>query len=312
MEVYTSGARVPTDRRSAVTIGKFDGVHAGHRRVLEQLHRIAAELGLAATVVTFDRHPLSLLRPEICPEALVSNAQKLELIATTDVDRTVMLTFDEELSSLSAEEFVRMILVDALRTSVVLVGRDFRFGAGGAGTVDTLVALGREHDFEVRLIDDVVASDGHRASSTRIREKLRKGDVRGARELLGYPPSVRAVVVHGAGRGRAMGYPTANLARDSEGLIPADGIYAAWLDVDGVRYPAAVSVGNNPTFDGVPDKTVEAHVIDEELELYDKTVTVSFVEFIRGMVKFDSLNDLVEHIGKDTAQIRLVLKPVQS
>ncbi len=307
MEVFTDANEPEGGRDSAVTIGKFDGVHSGHRRVLEHLTTIASDAGLAATVVTFDRHPMSLLRPEKCPDALVSNAQKLELLESTGVDRVVVLTFDHELASLTPEEFVRRVLVDSLRTRVILVGRDFRFGAGGRGTVTLLAELGQAHGFEVRLIDDVTGADGARASSTVIRAALREGDIRRAKALLGYAPVVRAVVVHGAGRGRAMGYPTANLARDSEGLIPADGVYAAWLDVDDVRYPAAVSIGNNPTFDGVLDKTVEAHVLDEDLDLYDRTVAVSFVDFVRGMVKFDSMNELVAQMHRDTENIRAIL-----
>jgi riboflavin kinase/FMN adenylyltransferase len=305
---FLQPADVPADfGPTAVTIGKFDGVHAGHRAVIERLRSVAVERGLATAVVTFDRHPLALLRPELCPPSLVSNAQRLELLASTGVDAVLMLTFDRALSDLSADEFVTSILVDALRARVVLVGADFRFGAGGRGTVDTLVELGRVHGFDVVVIADI-EPDGHRrVSSTWIRELLEDGRVREAAGLLGSLPTLRAMVVHGAQRGRTLGYPTANLSRDVEGHVPADGVYAAWLTFDGVRYPAAVSVGNNPTFGGVPEKQVEAHVLDQSLDLYDRVVEVSFVDYVRGMVKFSGADELAAQMRSDEQRIREVL-----
>jgi riboflavin kinase/FMN adenylyltransferase len=156
----------------------------------------------------------------------------------------------------------------------------------------------------VRLTEDVSPRDGRRVSSTWIRELLARGDVAEAAALLGHPPTIRSVVVHGAQRGRTLGYPTANLSPELEGLVPADGVYAAWLAVDGERYPAAVSVGNNPTFDGVPDKQVEAFVLDQSLDLYDRVVEVSFLEYVRPMNKFDGVEQLVEQLRKDETTIR--------
>jgi riboflavin kinase/FMN adenylyltransferase len=309
MQFFDSLGAVPQDfGPSAVTIGKFDGVHAGHRKVITALIDVARASGLVATAVTFDRHPLALLRPELCPAPLLSNPQKVDRLAEAGVDATLMVEFDEAFSAQSPEEFVQSILVDALHAKVVLVGRDFRFGAKGAGTVERLRELGVEHGFDVQLIEDMIA-DGteRRASSTWVRELLGEGEVGTAAELLGHLPTIRAVVVHGLQRGRELGYPTANLSPDIEGFIPADGVYAAWLTFDGVRHGAAVSIGNNPTFEGIPDKQVEAHVLDASLDLYDKQVEVSFVQYIRGMRKFSGMDALAEQMRKDEQGIRVIL-----
>jgi len=291
---------------SAVTIGKFDGVHLGHRGVLAQLTALAADRGLAPVVVTFDRHPLSLLRPEACPEALVSNDQRADLLGETDVAATLVLEFTRELADLEPAEFVRQVLVDALDAKLVLVGADFRFGHRGAGTIETLRDLGATHGFEVVLLEDVQVA-GERVSSTKIRQHLAAGEVRAAAALLGRLPRVRSTVVHGDAIGREIGFPTANLDPAMEGFLPADGVYAAWAWVDGVRYGAAVSIGNNPTFDGVPARRTEAHLLDTSLDAYGKTIELEFVDYIRPMVKFDGLDALVAALTADVVRIRAIL-----
>ena len=292
---------------SAVTIGKFDGVHRGHRAVIDRIRSIAADDGLKAVVVTFDRNPLALLAPDKCPDSLVSVRQKLELLATTGVDATLLLPFDRALASVPATEFVERVLVDTLHAKVVLVGRDFRFGARGAGDVRLLTDLGTTFGFTVEVVDDVRPEGERRVSSTWVRELLAEGDVRHAAELLGHAPAVSGIVVHGAKRGRELGFPTANLTPESEGLIPADGVYAGWLTDSGTRYPAAISVGNNPTFEGVPTKQVEAYVLDRDLDLYDHLVDVEFVERLRGMVAFTSIPDLIETMRGDVDRARELL-----
>ncbi len=292
---------------SAVTIGKFDGVHQGHRAVIGRLRDIAEAEGLKAAVVTFDRNPLALLAPDKCPDALVSVRQKLELLATTGIDATLMLPFDRALASVPATEFVERVLVDTLAAKAVLVGRDFRYGARGAGDVDLLIDLGATFGFTVEVIDDVTPEGGRRVSSTWVRELLAEGDVRHATELLGHAPTVSGIVVHGAARGRELGFPTANLTPESEGLIPADGVYAGWLTDAGTRYPAAISVGDNPTFEGVAKKQVEAYVLDRELDLYDHVVDIEFVERIRGMVAFTNIPDLIDTIRNDVDRSREIL-----
>ena len=308
MRVFTDLDSVPGDiGRTAVTIGKFDGVHAGHRAVIRQLLGVADAQSLASVVVTFDRHPLALLSPGNCPATLVGTERKIELLSSTGVDAALVLTFDRAFADQTPEEFVSRMLVDALHAKIVLVGSDFRFGARGAGDVGLLRELGRQHGFEVQLIDDVRLDGDRRVSSTWIRELLRDGDVEGAAELLGHIPTVRGMVVHGAKRGRELGFPTANLSPESQGLIPADGVYAGWLTDDGVRYPAAISVGNNPTFTGVPQKQVEAFVLDEDIDLYDHVVDVEFTHRIRGMVKYTGVGPLIEQMNDDVVRVRELL-----
>ena len=300
---------------SVVTVGKFDGVHTGHRAVIAQLTQIAHERQLRSAVVTFDRHPLTLLAPEHAPTPLVSAAQQRELLAASGIDATLTLCFDRALAELSPDDFVRRVLIGALDARVVLAGSDFRFGHKGAGDVELLRSF---TEFEVVLIDDVRADASaagageRRASSTWVREELAAGRVTEAARILGRPHTVRSVVIHGEKRGRELGYPTANLdpAR-LEGFLPADGVYTAWATINGVRYPAAVSIGNNPTFDGVPQHQAEAHLLDVDLDVYDQQIELEFVAFVRGMAKFDSLDDLIAAIRSDAdiARSRLLAHP---
>ncbi|GAA4164580.1 bifunctional riboflavin kinase/FAD synthetase [Gryllotalpicola daejeonensis] len=308
MRVFHSEAEIGPDfGPSAVTIGKFDGVHSGHRAVIDRLVTAAKDDGVVSVVVTFDRNPLEVVAPERCPDALSSLDQKLELLAGTGVDATLVVRFDEAFAAVPADRFVTEYLVKALRARRVFVGSDFRFGSGNAGDVAQLRALGEAHGFTVELIDDVVGTAGERVSSTRIRQLLAAGEVEQAERLLGRAPMLRGLVVHGAKRGRELGFPTANLSPQSEGLIPADGIYAGWLIDQGVRHPAAISVGNNPTFEGVPQKQVEAHVIDETIDLYDHEVEVVFVARIRGMTAFTGIPALIEQIADDVRVARRLL-----
>lgn len=296
---------------SVVTVGKFDGVHRGHRAVLAQLVEVARERGLSSAVVTFDRHPLTVLNPAIAPSSVVSVQQQRELLEQSGVDATLMLCFDRELADLEPEEFVRRVLIERLGARVVLAGSDFRFGRKGAGDI---ALLRRMPGIDVVLIDDVradaaaVGEGERRASSTWVREALGAGRVAEAARILGRPHTVRSVVIHGEKRGRELGYPTANLdPRRLEGLLPADGVYAAWATIDGVRHPAAVSIGNNPTFDGVPQHQAEAHLLDVDLDLYDRRIELAFVDFVRGMEKFDSLDALIAAIRSDADAARRIL-----
>lgn len=308
MQIFHSLTEVPASfGPSAVTIGKFDGVHAGHRAVISELLEMAVPGRLVPTVVTFDRHPLALLNPAAAPPSLLSNAQKLERLAETGVQATLMLAFDAERAAQAPEAFVADVLVGALRAKIVFVGSDFRYGHRGGGSVETLRAAGLEHGFEVHLVDDVRARQGRRASSTWIREALAEGRVAEAAALLKKPATVRSVVVAGERRGRELGYPTANLRPNPEGLIPMDGVYAGWLTVDGETYPAAISVGNNPTFSGVPARRVEAYVLDEDIDLYGRTVELAFVENLRGMERYETVAELIAQLGRDVENTRRVL-----
>jgi riboflavin kinase/FMN adenylyltransferase len=308
VKTYQGLDEVPGDLGpSAVTIGKFDGVHAGHRAVIAELVGAASARDLTSVVITFDRHPLAQLDPESRPLALVGNSQKIDLLAETGVDVTLLLRFDGALAALSPRDFVEQVLVGVCRTKVVMVGEDFRFGMGGGGDIDTLRMLGAEFGFDVDIIPEVRPGVARKVSSTWIRELLAQGEVESAGTLLGHAPSLRGMVVHGAARGRDLGFPTANLSPESEGLVPADGVYAGWLTDGGKRYPAAISVGSNPTFDGVPPKQVEAYVLDEDIDLYDHVVEVSFVARIRGQVRFTGIEALIEQMNHDVDQARELL-----
>ncbi|OAN43460.1 bifunctional riboflavin kinase/FAD synthetase [Microbacterium sp. H83] len=312
MIVFRDPLEVPADfGPSVVAIGKFDGVHAGHRAVIRRLKQKAAETGERAVAVTFDRNPLAVLRPDRCPENVVTVDRKLELLGELDLDAALVLTFDEELAARSAEDFVADILVGALRVSTVLVGEDFRFGHGGAGTPQLLRELGPGYGFTVEVVDDVFLDGSERrVSSTWIRELLMDGDVTTAARVLDRNVDVRGEVVHGLKRGRELGFPTANLSASVDSFVPADGVYAGWL-VDhrtGLRHRAAISVGTNPTFDDVLERQVEAHVLGEtDLDLYGHDVTVEFVERLRGMVAFEGIDKLKQQMAADVTDAERVL-----
>ncbi|WP_314646899.1 bifunctional riboflavin kinase/FAD synthetase [uncultured Microbacterium sp.] len=317
MIVFRDPSEVPHDfGPSVVAIGKFDGVHAGHRAVIRRLEERAAESGARSVAVTFDRNPLAVLRPDRCPENVVTVSRKIELLGELGLDATLLLTFDEELAALSAEDFVSRILVDALGVSTVLVGEDFRFGHRGAGTPDLLRTLGPRYGFTVEVVDDVyLEGSDRRVSSTWIRELLMAGDVVAASRVLGRFPDVRGVVVHGLKRGRELGFPTANLSPIVDAFVPADGVYAGWLvDHDtGIRHPSAISVGTNPTFDDVLERQVEAHVVGETgLDLYGHDVTVEFVERLRGMVAFEGIEKLKQQMAADVDDAERVLRDTKA
>ncbi|MDR2294800.1 MAG: bifunctional riboflavin kinase/FAD synthetase [Microbacterium sp.] len=311
MIVFSDPADIPDDfGPSVIAIGKFDGVHTGHRQVLERARADAERLGAKVVAVTFDRNPLATIRPELCPNELVSLGQKIDLLAGTGLDAAVVLRFDEEMSHLSAEDFVREILVGDLGAVVVLLGTDFRFGYRGAGDAQLLERMGAELGFTTDVVDDVVvAGEERRVSSSWIRELLSTGDVARAAQLLGRPHRVEGEVVHGLKRGRELGFPTANLSPQSQGDVPADGVYAGWLVTpDGVHHKSAISVGVNPTFDDVEFRQVEAYVLDETgLDLYGQHVVVEFVDRIRGMVAFQGIPALIEQMTDDVARTRLIL-----
>lgn len=309
MKVFCGEAEVPhAIGPTAVTIGKFDGVHAGHRGVISRLRLLATERGLTSVVVTFDRNPLEVLAPDRCPPSLVSRNQKSELLAEAGIDGTLVLEFDEGLASLDPETFVSRILVDTLNVAVVLTGHDFRFGDHGSGDVELLTKLGAKYGFEVILIDDVGVRGGDRVSSTHIRSLLSEGLVADAARVLTRFPRVRGEVVHGAARGRELGFPTANLSENFEGLAPADGVYAGWLIDGGCTFAAAISVGDNPTFDTHDVKQVEAYVLDQNLDLYGHIVEIVFVERLRDMIAFTGVEPLIAQIHDDVERTRLVLK----
>jgi len=294
---------------SVVTIGKFDGVHLGHRAVLGQTVSRARELGLEAVAVTFDRNPLAQLHPEASPPAVVSLARRLELIEQTGIDLVAVLDFDAVRAAQSPRDFVDELLVGQLGARVLLVGVDFRFGAKGQGDVWELRRMGEERGFSVELLPAVGGAGVDRISTSGIRRLIADGQVSAAAARLGSLPAVTGEVVHGNERGRELGFPTANLAEDSVGAMPADGVYAGWLSVgDGERLPAAISVSDNPTFSTGDRRRVEAYVLDRtDLDLYGRCVTVEFVDRVRGIERFDSVEALVARMRVDVAETRAIL-----
>jgi riboflavin kinase/FMN adenylyltransferase len=296
---------------TSLAIGFFDGVHLGHRVVIGDVRRLAAELGTRSAVVTFDRHPASVVRPESAPLLLTDLEQRLELLADTGVDYAVVIRFDEARSTEEAEDFVRHELVECLAARAVVVGADFHFGRNRRGDVELLRTMGAEHGFEVDGIE-LVASGSKRArsvSSTAIRSALAGGDLDDANRMLGRPHEVRGVVQQGDQRGRDLGFPTANVAVPDHIQLPADGIYAGWYErPDGSVHAAAISLGRRPTFyDEQPYSLLEAYLLDFEGDLYGEQARVRFVSRLRGEERFESVDDLVLQIGRDVAQTREVL-----
>lgn len=290
-----------------VTVGKFDGVHLGHRAIIELLCEIAEEESLEPVVVTFDRNPLEVLHPDVAPEPVLSHRQQVAALTSAGIERVVTLPFTRSTAAMPAEEFVERVLIHGVGARVVLVGKDFRFGARGAGDVDQLNIIAGRHGVVVLVVEDVSALDGRRVSSTWIRELLSLGRIEDATAMLGRHPKVRGMVVRGHQRGRELGFPTANLDPDPEGFVPADGVYAAWATVDAGVFPAAVSIGTNPTFDDVPERVVEAHLLDVDLDLYDRPIEVEFVEFIRPNHRFETLDALIAQMHADVAAARTAL-----
>jgi riboflavin kinase / FMN adenylyltransferase len=299
---------------TVVTIGAYDGVHMGHRAVIAEVRRRAAAQGLATAVVTFDRHPAAVVRPESAPRLLTDLDQKLELLAETGVDYCLVITFDEGRSRESAGDFVREVLAGCLAARVVVVGEDFHFGHRRAGNVDLLRTMGAELGFEVEGLELVdtegrPADDDERVSSTRIRHALVEGELAVANALLGRAYEVRGVVAHGDERGRELGFPTANVSVPGDILLPADGIYAGWFErADGSVHPAAISLGRRPTFYVEAHASLlEAHVLDFTGDLYDEHVRVRFHAWLRGEMKFDSVEALIDQIGRDCDEARRVI-----
>jgi riboflavin kinase/FMN adenylyltransferase len=311
---------------SVLTLGNFDGVHRGHQRVVQQVVDAARERSAAAVVVSFDPHPAQIHRPDTAPQLIMGLDDRVETLAETGIDGLLMMHYSPALASNTPEEFVERVFVRTLRAKAVVIGHDVRFGRGNSGDLETMRHLGRELGFEVIAIDDFGArstqgpahtDEDRRWSSTWIREALEAGEVDVAARMLGRHHRMRGEVVHGAARGRDLGYPTANLAHSSEGFIPADGIYAGWLvDEAGSRWPSAISVGSNPTFDGV-DRQVEAHVINrplervEDFDLYGQKVVVEFVERLRGQVTYRGPEALIEQMRLDVDRARGLLSTEQ-
>jgi riboflavin kinase/FMN adenylyltransferase len=308
--VWRDVSEVPADLgRTVVTIGNFDGVHLGHQHVVARAREVAAAQGVDHVVaVTFDPHPMAVLRPDHAPVMLTTLDERLRLLGEAGADDVLVLPFSREIASWSPEEFVQRVIVEALHARGVVVGANFRYGSRAAGDVHDLGESGKGHDFVV----DAVALDGGPQvwSSTYVRSCLAAGDVSGAAEALGRAFTVRGVVVKGDQRGRELGFPTANVPTPADAAAPCDGVYAGTLTrLDtGECFPAAISVGTNPTFDGVVGRRVESYVLDQTgLDLSGVEVEVAFLAHLRGMVKFEGIEKLVETMHDDVRRTRELL-----
>ena len=305
---------VPDDwGASVVTIGVFDGVHLGHQRIVGRAVELA-DGEFPVVVVTFDPHPDEVVRPGSHPPFLSTAHRRAELLAGLGVDAVCMLPFTYEFSQLGPDDFVRTVLVDRLHAAAVVVGEDFRFGHRAAGDVPLLATLGEKYEFSAEGVP-LLVSGGVTISSSDIRARLESGQVEAAAALLGRPHRVEGVVVRGHMRGRALGFPTANLESPPHTAIPGDGIYAGWLlrlDADGQedgRWPAAISVGPNATF-GEAERTVETYALDrDDLDLYGAHVAIDFTARLRGTERFDSVEALVAQMHRDVDRARQLLTP---
>jgi riboflavin kinase/FMN adenylyltransferase len=285
-----------------VVIGVFDGVHKGHQALLTYATSIAD--GREVIALTFDPHPTAIFAPDRAPTMLTTLSDRVELLKIHGADRVAVLKFTSSFAQISPEDFVKNILVEQLQASTVIVGSNFTYGHKAAGNVDSLIESGRKYGFTVSA-QDLNVSEGEIISSTRIRNLVTSGGVEDARLLLGRPHRLDGVVIHGEKRGREIGYPTANLGNIEGQTIPADGIYAGWLTVGINFWPAAISIGTNPTFAGERGRSVEAYALDQEgLELYDKNASIEFGWFLRPTLKFDGLEPLLAQMKIDCDQAR--------
>ena len=316
---------IPSDwGRCVLTIGVFDGVHRGHAEIIARAVKAGRSRGVPTVLMTFDPHPMEVVFPGTHPAQLTTLARRAELVEELGVDVFLVLPFTTDFMKLTPDRYIHELLVERLHVVEVVVGENFTFGKKAVGNVDTLRKAGDRLGFAVdgvSLVAEHLPSETVTFSSTYVRACVDAGDVVAAAEALGRPHRVEGVVVRGDGRGKGLGYPTANVAGPMHSAIPADGVYAAWFTVlggqsgpdsvtgtlmRGRRHPAAVSVGTNPTFSG-RTRTVEAFVLDTSADLYGQHVAVDFVARIRGQKKFASADDLIEAMGRDTEKARGIL-----
>ena len=312
MQVIRDNQPSDNSKRSVVTIGAYDGVHRGHQAVIGQVRKEAQQLSCQSVVVTFDKHPASVVRPESAPKLLTDLDQKLELLQQTGIDATLIVEFNRERSTEDPALFVKRVLVDTLRAQVVVVGEDFHFGFNRGGNVAMLRELGKQFDFQVEPVKLIARPDGveEPVSSTSIRRALAGGQVETATNLLGRAYEVRGVVVNGDKRGRIIGFPTANVEVPNAMCLPADGVYAGKFKCDdGSMHACAINLGRRPTFFEHADHSLlEAHLLDFDGDLYGQKVSVTFEHFLRSERKFDGLEAIKTQLQLDVAAARLALR----
>jgi len=304
MQVFHNLDEIPAGfGPTVVSVGNFDGVHRAHQEVVRHMAERARAIGGKAVVVTFEPHPLRILRPDVAPKLLTPLAAKLGLLERTHVDAVLVLPFTRDLSLMSAEDFARDVLAGKLRAREVHEGYNFHFGHKARGNVDTLAELGRQFGFEAKIFPEQLLR-GHHVSSSEIRKLVAQGEVSRARALLGRPFSILANPGRGRGYGHKYTVPTVNLARYDE-LVPADGVYITWLRIGGECFEAVSNVGNRPTF-GAESFAIETHILNfHPVELLpDTKLELSFLQRLRAEIKFPSVDALREQIAKDVHKAR--------
>jgi riboflavin kinase/FMN adenylyltransferase len=301
---YPDDARPARWKAPVLALGNFDGLHRGHRKILERMRRVANERGAVAIVMTFDPHPPRVVRPDKAPPLLMTKAQKLEALADTGVQGTAIVRFTPELSRWDPEAFVRIVLVDWLGVSEVWVGANFLFGHDRAGNFSMLRALGARYGFKAEKIDPVRYKD-FVVSSTRVRRLVGEGRVDEAGALLGHQYFIDGLVVDGDHRGRAIGFPTANLCTENE-LVPPHGVYATTARIGAVVWPSVTNIGTRPTVDASGRTTIETHVFNIDRDLYGTSMRIGFVQRMRDERVFESLDALRAQIGADCHRARVL------
>jgi len=287
-----------------LTMGNFDGIHLGHQALLRQVTQEAKAQKGSSVVLTFEPHPIKIIAPQHAPRLILTHKDKVRYLQSLGLDLLVIQKFDAAFAGIEAEEFVRRYLVGRLKVHQIWVGKNFRFGKGRKGQVEDLMRWGAEEGFEVRMVEPILAGGG-RVSSSRIRALIERGEVDEAGGLLGRYHFVSGRVVQGHERGRQLGFPTANIVPQTE-VLPADGIYATYVQVDDGQWPSVTNIGVNPTF-GEGPKTIESYIFDFHRDLYGRSVKLFFVKKIREERKFASPDLLVEQMEKDAVNARQLL-----
>lgn len=318
VDIWHGLTEVPSSlTASVVTIGVFDGVHRGHQQLIRTAVSRGTDLEVPSVLLTFDPHPAAVVRPDAMPPLLTTMAGRAALVADQGIEHLLALRFTRDLAALEPGEFFEQVLLNTLHARTIVVGQNFRFGHRAAGNTDTLRELGEQHGVEV-IVHDLYRVGDERCSSTRVRAFLADANVAGAAAILGRPFSVYEIVSRGAGRGGAeLGYPTANMYISDKYALPADGVYAGWFTIRSaapingdmerdVRYPAAISVGTNPTF-GDERRSVETFVLDRHADLYGHACEVEFVDFVRGMEKFSGVDELLVAMARDVDKVREIV-----